>query len=96
MMKIFMIVIGVMAQVPTYGDCNPTEFKLKSIVNKPFALLPILSGGKIQISGDVVIIDGCTFGVQNFVFQNANPSSFFGGILNINRKQGNRKRSITL
>lgn len=79
MLKMIMYAAIVMAQVPTYGDCNPTEFKLKSIVDVPFALKPILSGGPIQVAGDVVIIDGCTFGVRNFVLQNAKPCSFYGG-----------------
>jgi hypothetical protein len=43
-----------LAQVPTYGDCNKENFKLKSLVGKSFPLVPSLAGGPIIIKGDVI------------------------------------------
>lgn len=68
-----------LAQVPIYGDCNKDNFKLKPLIGKSFPLVPSLSGGPIVIKGNIFLIDGCNFGVKDFVFYNARQSVFYGG-----------------
>jgi hypothetical protein len=71
------------AQKPTYGLCDPNNFGQAANVNKSFPIKPALaSGAAVVISGDFYIIDGCRFGLRNFVFYNAQGTKLYGGFPN--------------
>jgi hypothetical protein len=76
-LNIFTAIVG--ANVPSYGSCDKNNFKYKDLIGKGFALVPVLAASPIKVSGEVYFIDGCTFGVRNFVFYNARTSRFYGG-----------------
>ena len=54
------------AQAPKYGPCNPNDFKGKQITI-PIVKEPSLMN-TIQISGSIVITDGCTVPLINLVY----------------------------
>ncbi|KAJ3321029.1 hypothetical protein HDV06_004688 [Boothiomyces sp. JEL0866] len=69
------------AQSLAYGPCDPAKspYSGKQI---SVPITPTLSQSPIVISGNVVIIDGCTFGVTNFIFYNAGESYWIGAVDN--------------
>jgi hypothetical protein len=74
----FIIATLANAQVPAYGPCNPTNHRYQSVQGQRFPITPALSNSPITVSGQVTIIDGCKFSVQNFVFFNARESYWYG------------------
>lgn len=74
---LFAIAAFVTARDPTYGLCDVKTFSQSANVNKSYPIKPALSQTAIVISGDFYVIDGCNFGLRNFVFYNAQVTSCF-------------------
>ncbi|KAJ3311703.1 hypothetical protein HDV04_003848 [Boothiomyces sp. JEL0838] len=69
------------AQSLAYGPCDPAKSPYTGKqVSVP--ITPTLTQTPIVISGNIGIIDGCTFGVTNFIFYNAGESYWIGAIDN--------------
>ena len=71
MLAALFAVASVAAKDPTYGLCDVKTFAQSANVNKSYPIKAALSQTAITISGDFYVIDGCNFGLRNFVFFNA-------------------------
>ena len=72
-----LLAASVLAQAPKYGACNVED--AKALVNRSIPIVPALTGSVIKVSGSIFIIDGCNFGVRDFVFINGDESYWYGG-----------------
>jgi hypothetical protein len=67
------------AQAPKYGKCNKDNFERKDLINVNIPIQKVLTQSPIEVSGSIYIIDGCSFGVRDFKFLNADASYWVGG-----------------
>ncbi|KAJ3272193.1 hypothetical protein HDV01_005847 [Terramyces sp. JEL0728] len=69
------------AQSLVYGPCDPAKYPYSG-KQISVAIKPTLTQTPIVISGNIAVLDGCTFAVENFIFYNAGESYWIGGIDN--------------
>ncbi|KAJ3337195.1 hypothetical protein HDU91_001547, partial [Kappamyces sp. JEL0680] len=63
-----------------YGPCDKTKFGQAANINVSYPIVSALQSGDIPIKGDFYIIDGCNFGLRNFVFYNARETYLYGAM----------------
>jgi hypothetical protein len=74
MLPSLLLATFIAAKDPEYGRCDLKTFAQSANVNKSYPIKPALVQSPIVISGDFYIIDGCTFGLRNLIFYNAQVS----------------------
>jgi hypothetical protein len=79
MLSTAILVALAFAQAPKYGKCSKDNFDRKDLINVNIPIQKVLTQSPIEVSGNIYIIDGCSFGVRDFVFQNADASFWVGG-----------------
>jgi hypothetical protein len=80
MISVFLAsLVNAQVPAPTYGACSATNYRYSSVQGRSFTITPALTRSPITVSGEVAILDGCRFRVQNFVFINGGESYWYGG-----------------
>jgi len=70
------VLASVLSVVSAYSKCSPSDVKGPS---PAIPITKVLASTNIEISGNIEIVDGCTFKVTGFTLTNAGATRWFGG-----------------